>query len=219
MKWYQIRMCASWLCPFKLKAFVQKRLILLFGPIFIFWRIKLIFGRLTCLTWKAMFHNCFCRFALRFWEIFQSLRTGNLVSRHVPHLKARNLLHIWKNFLLFQKFTLLEFNTFSGLESQSVIVSHTGWVLGAKSHLVGLGNQTITSKECLIHNALISEAEALGAVAKCHVLWCHILWHGKSSFPSWQVLCTICSIKDVIIIITILPTQKQTKIPYGSASV
>ena len=112
MKWYQIRMCASWLCPFKLKAFVQKRLILLFGPIFIFWRIKLIFGRLTCLTWKAMFHNCFCWFALHFWEIFQSLRTGNLDSRHIPHLKARNLLLIWKKLPTFSEIYLIRFQHF-----------------------------------------------------------------------------------------------------------
>ena len=41
-------------CVFKLKAFVQKGRISLFWPIFIFCRIELIFGRLTCFDRKSI---------------------------------------------------------------------------------------------------------------------------------------------------------------------
>ena len=48
---------------------MQKGLISIFWPIFMFCRIKLIFGRLTCLTWKASFRNFFGRFALHSPEL------------------------------------------------------------------------------------------------------------------------------------------------------
>ncbi len=78
-----------------------------------------------------------------------------------------------------------------------------------KPHLIRLGNQAITSKEGLIHDTLIGEAEALGGVTKRHVLWHCILWWGEFCISTRQVLCTICTIKYVIVIITILPKQKD----------
>ena len=52
-----------------LKAFVQKLGISLFGLVFIFCRIELIFGRLTHFYMKMIVCNCFCWFANRFGEI------------------------------------------------------------------------------------------------------------------------------------------------------
>lgn len=44
-------MCISWLCPFKLKAFMQKRRILLFGPILIFFILGRFSPHIEPLSW------------------------------------------------------------------------------------------------------------------------------------------------------------------------
>ena len=52
-----------------IEGFHAKGAYIAFGPIFIFSRIELIFGRLTCFDMKSIVANCFCWFVLRFREI------------------------------------------------------------------------------------------------------------------------------------------------------
>ena len=58
-----------------LKAFVQKGRISLFGPIFIFCRIELIFARRACSDIKNIISQSFCWFTLYFQEITYAIYT------------------------------------------------------------------------------------------------------------------------------------------------
>ena len=69
-----------------MKDFMQKGCMSLLGPSFIFCRIKLILMDWLVLTWETSFCNCFCWFALCFWEltysknsVFQTASFGDLL--------------------------------------------------------------------------------------------------------------------------------------------
>lgn len=81
---------------------------------------------------------------------------------------------------------------------------HNNFVAKNYSHLIRLGNKAITSKECLIHYTLISEAVALGQVSKGH-----ILWRWEFCFSRRHVASTICTIKGIIIIIATILLRKN----------